>query len=75
MGCHGEKSVAKYFDMTNTEKKTISILADRGGKKNLEASRKSGREPGMTSENSCKMFFLEDQRSMLEKCWNGPGSL
>lgn len=29
MGCHGEKSIAKYFDLRNAEKKTIGILADR----------------------------------------------
>lgn len=28
MGCHGEKSTAKYFDLRNEEKKTTGILAD-----------------------------------------------
>lgn len=33
MGCHGEKSITKYFDLRNAEKKTIGILADREKKR------------------------------------------
>lgn len=79
--------MAKYFDLRKAEKKTSGILADwlKKIKKKKERDKKVRERSGGKKKilqrtrpgflNSCKMFFLEDQRSMLEKCWNGPSSL
>lgn len=67
--------MAKYFDLRRAEKKTSGILADTIKKKRSGCKKKTPQTTRPDFLNSCKMFFLEDQRSMLEKCWNGPGSL